>query len=414
MTAAVLTVEDVGKAFRTYGSEWWRVLSWLGVPVAPSAEHWALRHISFAVAPGEAIGIVGPNGAGKSTLLKLVAGTLRATEGRLEVRGRVAAILELGIGFNPEFTGRENATHACGLMGIQPDAVRALLPDIEAFAEIGEYFDQPVRTYSSGMQVRVAFAVATAVRPDVLIVDEALSVGDAYFQHKSFGRIRSYREQGTALLFVSHGMQDVRMLCDRVVLLDHGKILREGPPDEIVDYYHAMIAAKESAEAKVLQERQESGWLRTRSGTGEATLAEFVLSDAASGEVVKTVCVGQRVALTARVMIGADLPQLVLGYMLRDRIGHVVWGTNTWHTGQVVDSPRASEQLEFRLDFTCTLGPGSYSFSPALVSTDTHLVDNYEWIDNALVFDVVNADRSYFIGTSWLDAVFVIDRERKL
>jgi lipopolysaccharide transport system ATP-binding protein len=299
-------------------------------------------------------------------------------------------------------------------MGIQPDAVRALLPDIEAFAEIGEYFDQPVRTYSSGMQVRVAFAVATAVRPDVLIVDEALSVGDAYFQHKSFGRIRGYREQGTALLFVSHGMQDVRMLCDRVVLLDHGKMLREGPPDEIVDYYNAMIAAKENAEAKVMQERQESGWLRTRSGTGEATLAEFFLSDAASGEVVKTVRVGQRVALTARVMIGADLPQLVLGYMLRDRIGHVVWGTNTWHTGQVVERPRAGEQLEFRLDFTCTLGPGSYSFSPSLVSTDTHLVDNYEWIDNALVFDVVNAERSYFIGTSWLDAVFVIDRERKL
>jgi lipopolysaccharide transport system ATP-binding protein len=259
----------------------------------------------------------------------------------------------------------------------------------------------------------VAFAVATAVRPDVLIVDEALSVGDAYFQHKSFGRIRNYRDQGTALLFVSHGMQDVRMLCDRVVLLDHGKILREGPPDEIVDYYNAMIAAKENAEPKVLQERQASGWLRTRSGTGEATLAEFVLSDAASGEVVKTIRVGQRVVLTARVTIGADLPQLVLGYMLRDRIGHVAWGTNTWHTGQVVERPRAGEQLEFRLDFTCTLGPGSYSFSPALVSTDTHLVDNYEWIDNALVFDVVNADRTYFIGTNWLDAVFVIDREPK-
>jgi lipopolysaccharide transport system ATP-binding protein len=413
VTPSVLTVDDVGKAFRAYRSEWRRVLSWVGMPVTPSAEHWAVRHVSFAVAPGEAVGIVGPNGAGKSTLLKLVAGTLRATEGRLDVRGRVAAILELGIGFNHEFTGRENATHACGLMGIQPDTVRALLPEIEAFADIGEYFDQPVRTYSSGMQVRVAFAVATAIRPDVLIVDEALSVGDAYFQHKSFGRIRSYRAQGTALLFVSHGMQDVRALCDRVILLDHGQPLREGPPDEIVDYYNAIIAAKESAELEVVQEREESGWLRTRSGTGEATMVEFVLSDAASGDVLKTVRVGQRVALTARVTIGVDLPQLVLGYMLRDRIGHVVWGTNTWHTGQTVENPRAGEQLQFRLDFTCTLGPGSYSFSPALVSTDTHLVDNYEWIDNALVFDVVNADQSFFIGTNWLDAVFAIGRESK-
>jgi lipopolysaccharide transport system ATP-binding protein len=413
VSAAVLTIDDLGKAFLAYRSEWRRVLSWLGAPVTPSAERWAVRHVSLSVAPGEAIGIVGPNGAGKSTLLKLVAGTLRATEGRLDVRGRVAAILELGIGFNPEFTGRENAAHACGLMGIQPDAIRALLPDIASFAEIGDYFDQPVRTYSSGMQVRVAFAVATAIRPDVLIVDEALSVGDAYFQHKSFGRIRSYREQGTALLFVSHGMQEVRTLCDRVVLLDEGRPLREGPADEIVDYYNAMIAAKESAKLEVVQERQEGGWLRTRSGTGQATLAEFELSDAESGEVVRTIRVGQRVALTASVTIGADLPQLVLGYMLRDRIGHVVWGTNTWHTRQVVENPRAGEQVQFRLDFTCTLGPGSYSFSPALVSTDTHLVDNFEWIDNALVFDVVNADRGFFIGTNWLDAVFVIGRAPK-
>jgi lipopolysaccharide transport system ATP-binding protein len=413
VTAFVLTAEDVGKAFRTYRSEWRRVLSWVGVPVVPLAEHWAVRHLSFTVAAGEAIGIVGQNGAGKSTLLKLVAGTLRATEGRLDIRGRVAAILELGIGFNPEFTGRENAMHACGLMGMQLDAVRALLPDIEAFAEVGEYFDRPVRTYSSGMQMRVAFAVATSVRPDLLIVDEALSVGDAYFQHKSFGRIREYRDQGTALLFVSHGMQDIRTLCDRVLLLERGEILRQGSPDEIVDYYNAMIAAKENAELSVRQERQDSGWLRTQSGTGEATLVDFVLADAASGEPLKTVRVGQRVALTARVRIGADLPQLVLGYMLRDRLGHVAWGTNTWHTGQVVASPRAGETMEFRLDFTCTLGPGSYSFSPALVSTDNHLVDNYEWIDNALVFDVVNVDRSYFIGTTWLDAAFVIRREAR-
>jgi lipopolysaccharide transport system ATP-binding protein len=413
VSTPVLTVDNVGKSFRSYRSEWRRVLSWLGVPATPSDEQWALRHVSFAISPGEAIGIVGPNGAGKSTLLKLVAGTLRATEGRLHVRGRVAAILELGIGFNPEFTGRENATYACGLMGIQPDATRALLPDIEAFAEIGEYFDQPSRTYSSGMQVRVAFAVATAVRPDVLVIDEALSVGDAYFQHKSFGRIRSYRAQGTALLFVSHGMQEIRTLCDRVVLLDRGKPLREGPPDEIVDYYNAMVAAREDSELNVLQERQKSGWLRTRSGTGEAAIVEFVLADAAGGAALTSVRVGQRVALTARVMIGADLPKLVLGYMLRDRVGNVIWGTNTWHTRQVVEHPRAGEEVRFRLEFTCTLGPGSYSFSPALVSSDTHLVDNYEWIDNALVFNVVNADQYVFIGSSWLDAAFSITKEPK-
>jgi lipopolysaccharide transport system ATP-binding protein len=236
-------------------------------------------------------------------------------------------------------------------------------------------------------------------------------VGDAYFQHNSFARIREFKEQGTALLFVTHGMADIRTLCDQVILIDQGRMLREGPPDEVVDYYNALIALKENATLNVLQERQESGWLRTRSGTGEATLVDFVLSDATSGEIVQTVRVGQRVKLTARVVMSADLPQLVLGYMLRDRLGHVVWGTNTWHTGQVVNRLHAGEHLEFRVEFTCTLGPGSYSFSPSLVSTDTHLVDNYEWIDNALVFDVVNNDRSVFIGTNWLDAEFVIDRE---
>lgn len=408
MTAQVLRVSGLGKAYRTYQSEWRRVLSWFGIPVVAAAEHWGLRGVSFSVAPGEAVGIVGQNGAGKSTLLKLVTGTLRGTEGGVQINGRISAILELGMGFNPEFTGRQNVYHAAGLMGFSRDAIEQAMPDMEAFAEIGEYFDQPVRTYSSGMQMRVAFAVATAFRPDILIVDEALSVGDSYFQHKSFARIRQFKEQGTALLFVTHGMSDVRTLCDRVILLDKGQILRDGSPDEVVDFYNALIAEKENAKLTVEQRRQKNGWVLTRSGTGEATLTDFRLSDADSNEEVQSVRVGQRLILTATVNIHADIPSLVLGYMLRDRQGHVVWGTNTWHTRQIVENLRAGQVVEFNLTFTCTLGPGSYSFSPALVSTDTHLVNNYEWADNALVFDVLNADKSIFIGTTWLDAAFDI------
>ena len=410
MSAHVLKVSGLGKAYRTYRSEWRRVLSWFGVTVVPAAEHWGLRDVSFSVAPGEAVGIVGQNGAGKSTLLKLVTGTLRGTEGDVQVHGRIAAILELGMGFNPEFTGRQNVYHAAGLMGFSPDAIEQAMPNMEAFAEIGEYFDQPVRTYSSGMQMRVAFSVATAFRPDVLIVDEALSVGDSYFQHKSFARIRQFKELGTALLFVTHGMSDVRTLCDRVILLDKGRILRDGSPDEVVDYYNALIAEKENAKLSVEQRRQKNGWVLTKSGTGEATLADFRLSDADSRQEVQSVRVGQRLVLAATVNIHADIPSLVLGYMLRDRQGHVVWGTNTWHTRQVIENLEMGQVVEFRLSFTCTLGPGSYSFSPALVSTDTHLVNNYEWADNALVFDVLNADKSTFIGTSWLDAAFDISR----
>ena len=407
----MLKVSGLGKAFRSYHSEWRRVLSWCGIRVAPAAEHWGLRGVTFSVGPGEAVGIVGQNGAGKSTLLKLVTGTLRATEGTIQVNGRIAAILELGMGFNPEFTGRQNVYHAAGLMGFSPEAIEHAMPEIEAFAEIGDYFDQPVRTYSSGMQMRVAFSVATAFRPDVLIVDEALSVGDSYFQHKSFARIRQFKELGTALLFVTHGMSDVRALCDRVILLDKGQVLRDGLPDEVADYYNALIAEKENAKLSVEQRRQKNGWVFTRSGTGEATLADFRLVDADSNQEVQSVRVGQRLVLAATVKIHADIPSLVLGYMLRDRQGHVVWGTNTWHTRQVIENLKVGQVVEFKLSFTCTLGPGSYSFSPALVSTDTHLVNNYEWADNALVFDVLNADRPTFIGTSWLDAVFEIGRD---
>jgi len=410
VSAAVLSVVGLGKAFREYRSEWHRLLSWCGVQVAPRSEHWALRDVSFDVAAGSAVGIVGQNGAGKSTLLKLIAGTLRATRGDVHVAGRIAAILELGMGFNPEFTGRQNVAHAVGLMGFGAGELASAMPEIEAFAEIGPYFDQPTRTYSSGMQMRVAFAVATAFRPDVLIIDEALSVGDAYFQHKSFGRIRAFKGQGTALLFVTHGMADIRALCDRVILLDSGSVLRDGQPDEVVDYYNALIARKENERDAVEQSRGKDGWLRTRSGTGEAVLDELTLSDAHSGEAVRTARVGQRLVLTARARVHSSLPRLVLGYMLRDRLGHVVWGTNTWHTGQVQDDVSAGATVVFRLSFTCRLGPGSYSFSPALVSSDTHLANNYEWTDNALVFDVVNAEHTYFIGSNWLDATFDISR----
>ena len=199
MSEFLLTVRELGKSFRDYGSEWRRFAAWFGLRVRIKSENWVLRDISFSVAPGESIGIVGQNGAGKSTLLKLITGTMKATTGTVAVHGRIAAILELGMGFDPDLSGRANVYHSAGLMGFSRRAIDGVIVDVETFAEIGEYFDEPARTYSSGMQMRVAFAVATAFRPDILIVDEALSVGDAYFQHKCFKRIREFREQGTSL-----------------------------------------------------------------------------------------------------------------------------------------------------------------------------------------------------------------------
>jgi len=182
------------------------------------------------------------NGAGKSTLLKVITGTIQPTSGQVILSGKVAAMLELGMGFHPEFTGRQNVVMASQLLGLSDSEIKDLMPSIEAFAEIGSYIDEPVRTYSSGMQARLAFSVATAVRPDILIVDEALSVGDTYFQHKSFDRIREFRKQGTTLLIVSHDKQAIQAVCDRAILLKSGRLAMEGRPEEVMDFYNASLA----------------------------------------------------------------------------------------------------------------------------------------------------------------------------
>jgi lipopolysaccharide transport system ATP-binding protein len=406
-----LHVRDLGKSYRQWGSEWRRVASWFMPFIAPREEHWVLKNVSFSIGSGEAVGIIGQNGAGKSTLLKLITGTTRPTQGTVQLSGRVAAILELGMGFNPDLTGRQNTYHSAGLMGHSQADIERAMPGIEAFAEIGEYFDQPMRTYSSGMQMRVAFSVATAFKPDLLILDEVLSVGDSYFQHKSFDRIRRFRDDGVSIMLVTHSLGDVRTLCDRVILLDKGRVLKDGLPDEVVDYYNALVAEKENAKLSVEQRREKNGWLLTRSGTGEARVKSLRLLDALSGEELAVAKVGQAVELRLEASIHADIPRLVLGYMIRDKQGHVVWGTNTWHTRQIQEDVKCGETVVFRLPFTCTLGPGSYSVSPALVSSETHLINNYEWIDNLLVFDVINMERDYFIGNNWLDAEFFITRQ---
>lgn len=398
MSAVVLQVKNVGKSFRDYGSEWRRFGSWFGMRSPNVKDHWVLRNISFAVHAGEALGIVGQNGAGKSTLLKIITGTLGATEGSVWASGRVAAILELGMGFDPDLTGRQNSEHVAGLMGFSRAEIRALLPQVEAFAEVGTYFDEPVRTYSSGMQMRVAFSLATASRPDVLIVDEALAVGDAYFVHKCFKRIREFRDQGTTLLIVSHDKSAVQALCDRAVMIDQGHMVADGTPQEVLDFYNALISEKENS--TVRQARQEDGTV-TVSGTGEAMVDAIWLEDAA-GNRVEFVGVGDPVELVIRVRVDSAIARLVIGYMIRDRLGQAVFGTNSFYTDQVIENAQAGDVFEFRASFPVNLGVGTYSFSVALSSTETHLVNNYEWRDLALVFTVANTQRTTFVGMSWI------------
>ena len=230
----VIEVQAVSKSFRHFGSDWRRILSWIGM-AGSGGEKQILKDISFSIAAGEAVGIVGQNGAGKSTLLKILANTMQPSSGNVVRHGRIAALLELGMGFNPDLTGRANVLNTAGLMGFSRAQIDEVMADIESFAEIGDYFDQPLRIYSSGMQVRLAFAVATAFRPEILIIDEALSVGDAYFQHKSFNRIREFREAGTTLLLVSHDRAAIVSLCDRAILIDQGTVRKDGQPEEVLD-----------------------------------------------------------------------------------------------------------------------------------------------------------------------------------
>jgi lipopolysaccharide transport system ATP-binding protein len=403
-----IIVKQLGKAYKQYGNRWSRLGEWLLPFRGPRHQlKWVIHDISFQLAPGEAVGIIGVNGAGKSTLLKLITGTTQPTTGSVTITGRVAALLELGMGFHPDFTGRQNAYMAGQLIGLSVDEISALMPQIEAFADIGDYIDQPVRVYSSGMQMRLAFSVATVKRPDVLIVDEALSVGDAYFQHKSFDRIRDYRKQGTTLLIVSHDRGAIQSICDRAILLDGGRLAHQGKPEEVMDYYNAVIAEREGS--SIAQSVTDDGRVQTSSGSREATVADIALLDE-HGAPIEVANVGAAVQLRVRVQAHADLPRLVLGYMIKDRLGQPIYGTNTHHMEQALDNVKAGEQIEFRFAFPLNLGPGSYSVTTALTSNETHLANNYEWRDLALLFIVMNMNRKEFVGTSWLEPQIEISR----
>ena len=404
-----ISVRDLGKAYKQYPTRSARLAEWL-IPFGPPrhAQKWVLQGLNFEVKPGEAIGIIGMNGAGKSTLLKMITGTTEPTTGSVKVTGRIAALLELGMGFHPDFTGRQNAIMAGQLLGLSADDMRSLMPEIEAFAEIGDYIDQPVRVYSSGMQMRLAFSVATAKRPDILIVDEALSVGDNYFQHKSFDRIRAYNKLGTTLLIVSHDKGAVQGICDRAILLSGGSVAMQGSPETVMDYYNAMIAERDPA--NVQQVLGHDGNVQTISGTGEARVVKATLCDE-DGKPVEVVKVGQALQIQVEVEAFADLPELVFGYQIKDRLGQPVFGTNTFHTKQLLQDLRTGQRVRYVLRFPANLGEGSYSISFALHDAENHLAKSYEWRDRAIVFNVVIVGKDHFVGLAWLPSSIEVQRD---
>ena len=366
-----LHVDGVSKAFRRYPSQWARAREWF----FGGQTHeliWVLRDISFEIPRGSAVGILGVNGAGKSTLLKIITGTTAATTGTVSVNGRVAALLELGLGFHGEFTGRQNARMSGQMLGLDLAEIDAALPEIESFAGIGDFIDQPVRTYSSGMQMRLAFSVATAVRPDVLIIDEALSVGDAAFQRKCFQRIEAYQQLGTTLLFVSHDSEAVKRLCDRAVFIHKGRIASEGPPRAVCDAYERQVfGGGESVQPSPDHEPNPTPTTAAyfddtltpdceqRYGNGEAEIEACWLEDT-DGSRVNIVTAGDTLLWCYRVRFVQAVDRPVYAMMLKTTDGKAVFGTDTATLIPVAESGAPNQCLEVRFQFVAGLAPGNY------------------------------------------------------
>jgi ABC-type polysaccharide/polyol phosphate transport system ATPase subunit len=413
---SLLTVNDLGKAYRTYRSEWHRFANWFGISIKPREEHWVLRHVNFDIEPGEAIGIIGQNGAGKSTLLKMIAGTLQPTEGVVKVNGRVAAILELGMGFNPDLTGRQNVKHAAGLMGLSLAQIQQAIPGIEAFAEIGEYFDEPVRTYSSGMQMRVAFAITTAWAPEILIVDEALAIGDAYFQRKCFHRIEQFKQSGGTLLFVSHDPNMVKSLCDRAILIDNGNVISDGKPKDVIDLYQAILAKLSDTGNRDISftklPSSEKNEIKATSITtnGDAELVEFRLLNSKGEDVVYFESENE-LTVRYKIRFKKNFERPAFGLIVRDKIGRSIFETSTYAMGVAVSPISVGREVEVDFTFNFNLKAGLYAFSVG-VANNGFSKSEFEEL-SLLVHDVQqlqvieSADSIYYGGVFNMNPVVV-------
>jgi len=387
----VLNVFSLSKSYRAWGSEWLRVAHWMGLPVAPQGVQAILHDVSFSINAGESIGIVGRNGAGKSTLLKIIAGTLAQSGGVIERNGSISAILELGMGFNPELSGRENAYHVSGLMGRTKAEIDGVIDAIAEFADIGAYFESPVRTYSSGMQARVAFAVATAFKPNLLIVDEALMVGDAKFQAKCYERISRYKSEGMAFILVSHSVTDIVRNCSRALLISGGTITMDGHPRDVTNVYleelfgngsrssqpdlpgvgaavsHADSVLDGRYEERLGYRKEEHRW-----GSGEAEILDFRI-EADGVKYPSIIECGARVEFTFKCAFHADFDNVVPGIMIRTLDGHYLYGTNSiiLNEGRHSIAVANGEVRTFRYSMEIPLNAGDYLISLGVSSGET-------------------------------------------
>jgi lipopolysaccharide transport system ATP-binding protein len=368
----------------------------------------ALLNLTLAVRKGEAVALVGRNGSGKSTLLKMIAGVATPTSGVIQVTGRVAALLELGTGFHPELTGRENLQVNARLLGLSEDEIATQMDKIIAFAELGDFIDQKIRTYSSGMLMRLGFSLSTHVNADILLVDEALAVGDAYFQAKCLAKIQSWiKDEGKTLLYVSHDPATIKMVCSRAILLSHGKILGDGTPELVLDHYNALLAKEAEVEAGSLKKAYSGEESGLTSGDPRFVVSNIKMADAQGNNkaVLKS---GDEFMLECTVQhsIPTPLDDFTMGLHIRDLRGYEVFGTNTWLQNQSFEPFPAGETRVFRFKARCNIGPGRYTVGLAFHKGRDHATGNFKWIDKAVFFDVVEDHQYLFVGAARVEGTF--------
>jgi ABC-type polysaccharide/polyol phosphate transport system ATPase subunit len=375
-------------------------------------DFWALHDVSFEVKRGETFCIVGENGSGKSTLLQMVAGILHPTSGTVAVHGRVSALLELGAGFNPEFSGRDNVYLNGSILGLTTRQIDQRYQDIAAFAEIGDFIDQPVKTYSSGMVVRLAFAVAINVDPEILLVDEALAVGDIYFRQRCMRKVHELRQRGITILFVSHAVSDVKAIGDRVLWLDHGRMIDCGEPDRVVSKYLAAMTEKDSTylllKSAADPQRRLGGPIQApeivetipnidhRFGDGRAAIIGIAVLDE-QGRAVPILEPSTRILVRISVRATADVALPIVGFMLRNQLGMDFSGTNTAREGYELAplQPGDVTTVDFYLDLP-ELYPASFSFSPAIADGTLMGYQMCDWIDNAITLQMGRSEAQVY------------------
>jgi len=381
----LLEVRNVSKVYRLYRRPIDRLLEALPFTQKYSpAEFWALRDVSLSVERGEMLGVVGPNGSGKSTLLQIVSGILEPTTGSVATQGRIAALLELGAGFNPEFTGRENVFLNGEILGISRREMERVFPDIERFAEIGNFIDRPVKEYSSGMYVRLAFSTAIHVDPEILIVDEALAVGDAIFANRCIQKFEELKQRKVTVLFVSHDLGLVKRLSDRAALMLDGKVAAYGTPSEVVNRYVGLVLERQGRESPHEDKRLGGTF---RHGDGASRVIDVELLDA-RGEKTRSVDSGAPVTVRVRARAERDLEDPVAGMLIRNRLGIDVFGTNTRVEGIQIGRVAAGEMFETEFTFDCLLTRQDYTLT---VATQYREGFSQDWLDDVLSFSVVDS-----------------------